>query len=89
MRVLVLLGGVCGCALLTDWGWAGRHPVTNDYMPPQFKDEVFLKPAGDLSDKTWDEEALQRWEIEENGGQPWEGRQNGPSSHDAAQSENH
>ena len=66
-----------------------RHPVTNDYLPPQFKDAVFLKPAGDLSDKTWDEEALQRWEIEENDGQPWEGRQNAPSSHDEGKSQVH
>ncbi|KAH9935450.1 uncharacterized protein B0H18DRAFT_1207047 [Fomitopsis serialis] len=52
------------------------HPVTNDYLPPQFKDQVFLKPAGDLSGKTWDEDALCRWELEENNGVPWEGRQN-------------
>ena len=52
-----------------------RHPVTNDYLPLRFKDEVFLRPEGDLTGKLWDEEALRRWEQEENGGKPWEGRE--------------
>ena len=51
-----------------------RHPVTNDYLPPRFKDEVFLRPQGDLRGKLWDEEALRRWEAEKNGGELWEGR---------------
>ncbi|KAI0758314.1 hypothetical protein BC629DRAFT_1584489 [Irpex lacteus] len=50
------------------------HPVSNDYLPPQLKGSVFLKPAGDMSDKTWDEDALRKWEKEENDGKPWEGR---------------
>ncbi|EMD37455.1 hypothetical protein CERSUDRAFT_114100 [Gelatoporia subvermispora B] len=50
------------------------HPVTNEYLPPQLKDEVFLRSEGDKTDKLWDEDALSTWEQEENGGQPWEGR---------------
>ncbi|KZT28929.1 P-loop containing nucleoside triphosphate hydrolase protein [Neolentinus lepideus HHB14362 ss-1] len=50
------------------------HPVTNDYLPAQFRDEVFLRKEGDLSGKEWDEEALRRWEREVNGGREWEGR---------------
>ncbi|KAH9839556.1 P-loop containing nucleoside triphosphate hydrolase protein [Rhodofomes roseus] len=50
------------------------HPVTNDYLPPPFKDQVFLKPVGDTSDKIWDEDALHRWELDENNGGAWEGR---------------
>ncbi|EPQ57405.1 P-loop containing nucleoside triphosphate hydrolase protein [Gloeophyllum trabeum ATCC 11539] len=50
------------------------HPVTNDYLPPQFRDEVFLRKEGDLSGKEWDEEALHRWEVDMNGGKAWEGR---------------
>lgn len=50
------------------------HPVTNDYMPEQFREEAFLKSAGDISDKLWDEEALRQWELEENKGISWEGR---------------
>lgn len=50
------------------------HPVTNDYLPEQFKGEVFLRQEGDLTDKTWDEAALHKWEMEENGGVEWEGR---------------
>ncbi|KZT11052.1 P-loop containing nucleoside triphosphate hydrolase protein [Laetiporus sulphureus 93-53] len=60
------------------------HPVTNDYLPPRFKDEGFLLSAGDMTGKSWDEEALRNWEIEENEGLPWEGRQyasqNAPNS---------
>ncbi|KZT72047.1 P-loop containing nucleoside triphosphate hydrolase protein, partial [Daedalea quercina L-15889] len=51
------------------------HPVTNDYLPPQFKSEAFHRPAGDLSGKSWDEEALRQWELEENNGEPWKGGQ--------------
>ncbi|OCH88883.1 P-loop containing nucleoside triphosphate hydrolase protein [Obba rivulosa] len=50
------------------------HPVTNEYLPAQFKDEVFLRPEGDKTDKLWDEDALRKWELEENGGKLWEGR---------------
>ncbi|KAJ3522363.1 hypothetical protein NM688_g8884 [Phlebia brevispora] len=53
---------------------AYAHPVTNDYLPIQFRGEVFLKPEGDISDKVWDEAALHRWEVEENGGKEWQGR---------------
>ncbi|CCM00399.1 uncharacterized protein FIBRA_02429 [Fibroporia radiculosa] len=50
------------------------HPVTNEYLPIQFRDAAFLKPAGDISDKVWDEDALRLWELEENEGRPWKGR---------------
>ncbi|OBZ68067.1 ATPase WRNIP1 C26H5.02c [Grifola frondosa] len=52
-----------------------RHPVTNDYLPIQFRGDVFLRKEGDVTDKIWDEAALRRWEVEENGGKPWSGRQ--------------
>lgn len=52
----------------------GRHPVTNDYLPIQFRDEQFLLKEGDLHEKTWDEDALREWEFKENGGRPWSGR---------------
>ncbi|KAL6305035.1 P-loop containing nucleoside triphosphate hydrolase protein [Sparassis latifolia] len=55
------------------------HPVTNDYLPVQFRGDVFLKPDGDTSDKIWDEAALREWELEENGGKPWSGRPKEPS----------
>ena len=48
--------------------------MTNDYLPAQFRKERFLKPEGDMSDQTWDEAALRRWEVVENGGREWEGR---------------
>jgi len=51
-----------------------RHPVTNDYVPEEIKDTVFLKPEGHISDKLWDEAALRRWELKKNDGTPWEGR---------------
>jgi len=51
-----------------------RHPVTNDYVPDEIKDMVFLKSEGDVSDKLWDEGALTRWETKRNHGIPWEGR---------------
>ncbi|KAH8080290.1 P-loop containing nucleoside triphosphate hydrolase protein [Cristinia sonorae] len=50
------------------------HPVTNDYLPIQFRGDVFLRKEGDMTGKTWDEAALLRWEAEENGGRPWPGR---------------
>ncbi|KAG5643598.1 hypothetical protein DXG03_000606 [Asterophora parasitica] len=48
------------------------HPVHNTYLPIQFQGEKFLKEAGDVSDKTWDDEALSLWEHEDNGGKDWE-----------------
>lgn len=51
-----------------------RHPVHNDYLPPAFRGETFLREPGDLSGKVWDEDALVRWETECNGGRPWSGR---------------
>ncbi|KAI0745327.1 hypothetical protein C8Q76DRAFT_852066 [Earliella scabrosa] len=50
------------------------HPVTNDYLPIQFRGETFLRKEGDMADKVWDEDALRQWEFEENGGKPWAGR---------------
>ncbi|KAJ8486934.1 hypothetical protein ONZ51_g4536 [Trametes cubensis] len=50
------------------------HPVTNDYLPIQFRGEEFLRKEGDKRDKVWDEDALRKWELEENGGRPWSGR---------------
>ncbi|KAI0759835.1 P-loop containing nucleoside triphosphate hydrolase protein [Trametes elegans] len=50
------------------------HPVTNDYLPIQVRDEEFLRKEGDDQDKTWDEDALRQWEFTENGGRPWPGR---------------
>nr|VWO95020.1 Uncharacterized protein [Ganoderma boninense] len=50
------------------------HPVTNEYMPIQFRGDEFLRKEGDTTDKSWDEDALRQWEFEENGGQPWSGR---------------
>ena len=51
-----------------------RHPVHNQFLPTEVKDEVFLLKEGDTSDKAWDEEALKVWEKEENGGRKWGGR---------------
>ena len=51
-----------------------RHPVTNDYLPIQFRGDEFLRKEGDLSGKTWDEDALRQWEFDENGGRSWSGR---------------
>ncbi|KAH9929539.1 P-loop containing nucleoside triphosphate hydrolase protein [Epithele typhae] len=84
--------------LMKQLGYAGgyrynpdyRHPVTNDYMPIQFRGDEFVRKAGDLGGKTWDEDALRKWEYAENGGKPWSGRpsENGePSSHDERDSE--
>jgi len=50
------------------------HPVTNDYLPIQLRRNIFLRPVGDMTGKVWDEEALQRWELEENESRPWQGR---------------
>ncbi|KAI0665963.1 hypothetical protein C8Q78DRAFT_1198775 [Trametes maxima] len=50
------------------------HPVTNDYLPIQFRDDEFLRKEGDMRDKVWDEDALRQWEFQVNGGRPWSGR---------------
>ncbi|KAI0779686.1 P-loop containing nucleoside triphosphate hydrolase protein [Fomes fomentarius] len=50
------------------------HPVTNEYMPIQFRGDTFLWKEGDKTDKAWDEDALRQWEFEENGGRSWSGR---------------
>ena len=49
------------------------HPVYNQYLPPELKDEVFLKDCDEL-DQIWDDEALKTWEREANDGKPWEGK---------------
>ncbi|KAI8993917.1 P-loop containing nucleoside triphosphate hydrolase protein [Trametes punicea] len=61
------------------------HPVTNDYLPIQFRGEEFLRKEGDKRDKVWDEDALLQWELQENGGRPWSGR---PSESGKAPSQN-
>ncbi|KAH8118160.1 P-loop containing nucleoside triphosphate hydrolase protein [Phellopilus nigrolimitatus] len=50
------------------------HPVHNQFLPDTLKDETFLLKEGDISDKTWSEEALKVWEREQNGGKEWAGR---------------
>ena len=62
---------MCGACLLTG---VRRHPVTNDYLPIEVRDEVFLRAEGDKTGKVWDEAALAEWEVHENGGKPWAGR---------------
>lgn len=51
-----------------------RHPVYNEYVPIQFRGDVFLRKEGDMEGKIWDEDALTKWELEENEGKEWEGR---------------
>lgn len=48
--------------------------MTNDYLPRRLHGEVILRREGDLGDKLWNEEALRRWEVVENGGRDWTGR---------------
>ncbi|KAI5116661.1 hypothetical protein M0805_000810 [Coniferiporia weirii] len=60
------------------------HPVHNEYLPTEFKDDVFLLKEGDLSDKVWDEEALEVWEMEQNDGAKWGGRGAKPSAADSS-----
>lgn len=50
------------------------HPVHNDFLPASLRDEQFVRPAQDTTDKIWDETALVRWEQERNGRRPWSGR---------------
>ncbi|KAG6865844.1 hypothetical protein C0991_011176 [Blastosporella zonata] len=50
------------------------HPVHNTYLPIQFQGEVFLRQDGDMTDKIWDDAALNFWEHEANGDKEWEGR---------------
>ncbi|KAF9051020.1 P-loop containing nucleoside triphosphate hydrolase protein [Hymenopellis radicata] len=57
------------------------QPSCDKHLSPKsIASKVFLRDEGDKSNKIWDEEALKRWELEENGGEPWCGRK------DAAQS---
>ncbi|KAJ7733781.1 DNA polymerase III, clamp loader complex, gamma/delta/delta subunit [Mycena maculata] len=56
------------------------HPVHNTYLPSQLEGTTFLKKAGDVSGKTWDEEALINWENYSNGGKQWDGREMGEQS---------
>ena len=56
----------------------GRHPVHNEYLPPRFKSEVFLREEGDMTGKLWDEDALVLWEREDNGSEAWPGRSKNP-----------
>ncbi|KAG1742850.1 DNA polymerase III, clamp loader complex, gamma/delta/delta subunit [Suillus lakei] len=58
-----------------------RHPVHNDYLPIAFRGDMFLKEAGNLSDKDWNEQELLRWEQEGNGGRLWEGRSSAQHRH--------
>ncbi|CAE6493480.1 unnamed protein product [Rhizoctonia solani] len=53
---------------------AFAHPVHNEFLPIEFQGRVFLPPAGDQSEKIWDERQLMKWEMRENGGKAWEGR---------------
>ena len=48
--------------------------MTNDYIPLSLRNSVFLRKEGDMEEKTWDEDALRRWEVEENDGRDWEAR---------------
>ncbi|KAF9241515.1 DNA polymerase III, clamp loader complex, gamma/delta/delta subunit [Melanogaster broomeanus] len=50
------------------------HPVYNDYLPPSTQGGAFLKDAGDMTDKVWDEDTLLQWERQCNGGRAWSGR---------------
>ncbi|KDN45492.1 hypothetical protein RSAG8_04816, partial [Rhizoctonia solani AG-8 WAC10335] len=50
------------------------HPVHNEFLPIELQGRVFLSPAGDQSEKVWDERLLMKWEMRENGGKEWEGR---------------
>ena len=51
-----------------------RHPVTNEYLPSEFRGETILRQVSDLTGKKWDDDALKQWEEIENGGQEWAGR---------------
>ncbi|KAI9067380.1 P-loop containing nucleoside triphosphate hydrolase protein [Trametes sanguinea] len=81
--------------LMKDLGYAREykynpeyaHPVTNDYLPIQFRGEEFLRKEGDKRDKVWDEDALRHWEFEENGGRPWSGRPPEPDGASSSQSQ--
>lgn len=76
--VIILTMSSC-LRLICNYSHFISHPVTNDYVPDEFKNEVFLRKEGDMSDKVWDGEALCLWEAKENGGQSWPGRQDLPS----------
>ncbi|KIO32309.1 hypothetical protein M407DRAFT_112573 [Tulasnella calospora MUT 4182] len=53
------------------------HPVHNDFLPLQYKQEGFLRADGDLEGKVWDEDLLRQWEYMDNSGKDWEGRSKG------------
>ena len=72
IRILYILA--VGCWIAYALFGFGRHPVHNQYLPTQLKDNVYLLKEGDLSDRIWDEEALKVWEREANDGKEWEGR---------------
>ncbi|KAG8981399.1 hypothetical protein FRB90_007286, partial [Tulasnella sp. 427] len=50
------------------------HPVHNDFLPLQYKQQRFLRPEGDLEGKVWDEDLLKQWEYMDNDGKDWAGR---------------
>ncbi|EJD06776.1 P-loop containing nucleoside triphosphate hydrolase protein [Fomitiporia mediterranea MF3/22] len=56
------------------------HPVHNQYLPTQLKDDVYLLKEGDMSDRVWDEEALKTWEKEANDSREWDGRRKNDGS---------
>ncbi|KAF8806282.1 P-loop containing nucleoside triphosphate hydrolase protein [Phlegmacium glaucopus] len=68
--------------LMKDLGYGGEylynpsyaHPVQQEYLPPHLFSKEFLKKEGDVSDKTWDERLLRRWETASNDDRPWSGR---------------
>ena len=49
--------------------------MTNTYLPFQLQAKKFLLEEGDLTGKVWDDEALAQWELAENAGKDWPGRQ--------------
>jgi len=48
-----------------------NHPVTNEYVPKQFRHSVFLRKAGDLSSKITDEDMLRACQDSAGGGIQW------------------
>ncbi|KAG9006369.1 hypothetical protein FRB94_000833 [Tulasnella sp. JGI-2019a] len=50
------------------------HPVYNEFLPLQYSQSNFLRKAGDMDGKKWDEDLLASWEWRANGGKDWEGR---------------
>ncbi|KAB5589342.1 ATPase [Ceratobasidium theobromae] len=64
------------------------HPVHNEFLPIEYQGHVFLRPAGDNSDKIWDERLLMKWEMRANGGKEWEGRKFRQGINEPQQQEN-